>query len=242
MTEAGKAFVRQADSILRQVDALDETFRVDASKRLSLRISLTRSYQVLRAISDFINENDGKPRFQLVIRETNPFRVLEDVRSGRADVGFLHFYENQQEYFQHCMRTYHLRSISSYRRRFLLAMSTDNPLARVPHIERAMLSEQIAVLYGDYESQMAPYANAQESFLGMEKRICVYDRSTAMDLLCRCPNTYTLITGLHPVTLSQYGLVLRECSDWEIYNIGCGIYPADVKLSAEMDCQLRWSS
>lgn len=224
LSEAGKKFVMQAQEILKQVNRLEEDLLGEPGDRLWLNISMTRSYQVIRELTNLINENQDKPKFHLRICETNPFAVMEDVRSGVSDLGVLHFYDTQEHYFFHCLKAYRLTYESSYKRRFLVAMSMENPLARVPRIKGEMLNQEIVVLYGDYESQIAPYRFADNLSCISSKRIHVYERATAMDILSRCPHTYTLITGLHPVTLSQYGLVLRRCDDLELYNIGCCIY------------------
>lgn len=231
LTESGERFVQEARQILKQVHRLEQTIQVPPSEHININISLTHSYQVLRTITDVINENSEKLHFEMSIRETGPFQVIEDVRSGVAQLGILHFYDTQEKYFFHCFEAYNLSFDSHYKRPFLLAMSTDNPLARVPQINSDMCANQIIVLYGDYESPIAPYRfNGCADYIS-KKHIYVYTRAAAMDILSRCPNTYTLITGLHPAILSQYNLVLRKCADLEIFNIGCCIYPQNTVLN-----------
>lgn len=230
LTETGKKFVERAQRILKEAEALDEEFSASPGKCVHLSISMTRSYQVLRVLTEFINENDHKERFEVSIRETNPFQVLEDVRAGVSQLGILHFYDTQEKHFLHYMDTFGLAHSNNYRRKFLLAMSTDSPLARVPVIESGMLSDKILLTYGDYESPIAPYR-----FGGFEsgissRRVSVYERATLTDILSRCPNTYALVTGFHPHTLSQYGLILRSCADLTLYNVGCVVYPEHTEL------------
>lgn len=231
LTEAGRNFIQRVQPILEQVNSLEASMQTDPTERVRVNLSLTRSYQVLRVVTEIVNANSNKKLFEMSIRETGPFQVIEDVRSGAAQMGILHFYSSQESYFFHCLRVFGLAYHSRYRRPFLLAMSTENPLARVPRITSEMLLNQIIVLYGDYESEIAPYRFCNSEDYISSKRIYVYDRATAMDLLSRCPNTYTLITGLHPTTLSQYGLVLRQCKDLELYNIGCCIHMENMEFN-----------
>ncbi|MDE7002920.1 MAG: LysR family transcriptional regulator [Oscillospiraceae bacterium] len=234
LTETGKKFVLQAQKILKETDALEEAFSSSPDQCVRLSISMTRSYQVLRVITGFINDNDGKERFDVAVRETNPFQVIEDVRSGLSQLGVLHFYDTQEQYFFHCIAAAGLVYTSNYKRKFLLAMSTDSPLARVAAIDSPMLLDKIMLAYGDYESPVAPYRfSGSEPYIS-SRRISVYERSTMMEILGRCPNTYALVTGLHPHTLSQYGLILRDCTDLELYNIGCTVYQEHTELTPLM--------
>ncbi len=231
LTETGKKFVTQAQRILKEAEALDKEFSAPSGQCVHFGISMTRSYQVLRVITEVLNEHDTQDRFEVSIRETNPFQVLEDVRAGASQLGVLHFYDTQEQYFLHYMAAFGLAYSSNYRRKFLLAMSADSPLARAPALESRMLRDKILLTYGDYESTIAPYR-----FGGFEdgissRRISVYERSTLTDVLSRCPNTYTLVTGFHPHTLQQYGLILRSCADLTLYNVGCVVYPENTELS-----------
>lgn len=232
LTEAGKIFVARAQKIIVEMEDLEGSFRERPEQRVRVNISITRSYQIMRIFSEFVNQNYKKDIFELRIRETNPFQVLEDVRSGMSDFGVLHFYETQQEYFSHYFKAYNLECISQYKRPFLLAMSVDNPLSRRDEITLADLQKQVIVLYGDYESQTVPYRLDDSPEFISEKHIYVYDRSTAMELLGACSGTYTVIAGLHPATVARYNLVLRKCTDLSLYNIGCLIWRKGEKLSS----------
>lgn len=234
LTEIGKEFVLQAQKILKEADVLEEVFSSATSQCVRLSISITRSYQVLRVIAGFINSNDQKERFDVAVRETNPFQVIEDVRTGVSQLGALHFYNTQEQYFFHCMAAAGLTHTSNYKRKFLIAMSTDSPLARVPVLDSQMLSKQIMLVYGDYESPIAPYRFSGSEPCISTRRIRVYDRSTSMELLSRCPNTFALMTGLHPHTLSQYGLILRDCPDLNLFNIGCTVFQEHAELTPLM--------
>lgn len=235
LTAAGKEFTLRAQKVLKEMDALEEVFSVSSSECVRLGISMTRSYQVLRVLGEFFNENDDKERFDVAVRETTPFQVIDDVRSGISQIGVLHFYDTQEQYFQHRIAAAGLSQISSYKRKFLVAMSADSPLARLPAIDSQLLAKQIMLTYGDYESPDAPYRfGGSESYIS-SRRISVYERATYMELLSHCPNTYAMVTGLHPRTLTQYGLILRECVDLELYNVGCIILQENTELPPRLN-------
>lgn len=249
LTSEGKAFVEQAGVILSQVDKLELMFQEESGESVRSRISLTRSYQLNRCITDFINRHQDKAHLLFHIKETNPFQVIEDVRNKEAELGILHFYDAQKDYFFNQFKLYSIEHKFQYQRDFLLGMSAHNPLAGEKHITREMLRDQMVVMYGDYEIPMASYSVITESsdiFLS-QKRIYAYDRATAMEMLSRCHNAYTWITGLHPDTLHKEQLVLRHCEDVRVSNLGYSIQlagtelpPATAQLLREME-QVDWT-
>lgn len=234
LTEEGKQFVRQSQSILSQVATLESTFYMKPEETLRVSISVTRSYQVNRRVIDFINRHADKKLFVLHVKETNPFQVLEDVRLREAEFGALHCFDAQIEYFINNFRTYGINYQKHYEREFLLAMSQDNPLAFEPHITKDMIKDQTVVIYGDYEISEASYQVITEvsDIVLTYKRVYVYDRAAAMETLSCCNKTFMWITGLHPDTLKQYGLVLRRCEDVHVKDIGFSIYPSSEELSS----------
>lgn len=249
LTEEGEAFIREAGKILDQVARLESMFHVPPGEVVRLNVSMTRSYQVNQRVSQFIQRYAHKPQLLIRVKETNPFQVLEDVRTREAELGALHFFDAQQEYFLNCFKTYSLRYELNYDREFLVGMSADNPLAQASRLTRQMLQEQMVVVYGDYELPAASYQTVSKfsDIIFSSKRIYVYDRATAMETLSRCPTSYMWITGLHPDTLRQNRLVLRRCPEVNVRNLGYSISSADTELSSpaqellDMMKQIDWT-
>lgn len=233
LTEEGRLFVQEAQSILSEVDALQNRIQVKPEKAIRSSISVTRSYQVNRCITQFINEHADKSSLALHIKETNPFQVVQDVYTKEAELGVLHIFDAQKEYFLNSFQAHSLVYQNHYQRSFLIAISEKSPLAKEKHIYKKMLEDYIIVMYGDYEIPSASYETiAKVSNIPLShRRIYAYDRATAMEILNRCPNTYMWITGLHMDTLEQYHLKLRQCEDVDVKNLGYSIYSADTKLS-----------
>lgn len=226
LTDEGKSFVRHAQDVLARAQQLESTYFLDATDRMRIRITLTRSHRIMRHIAEFINQHNDKKELLVRVNETNPFAVMEDVHERAADFGVLNCFDAQEEFFLSSFKTYGLQYIKHYHRKFLLCLSQNSPLAKVPLITREMLKDQIAVLYGDYEASAASYDVVTEvsDIVFSQKRIYVYDRGGAMDTLSRCDGTYMWITGLHRDTLHRYGLVLRECEGVDVGNVGYFVF------------------
>lgn len=233
LTSEGVAFVKKAQSILDEVSSLEVMFESSPDDTVRTRVSVTRSYQINRCVSQFINDYSQKPNFVMHFKETNPFQVMEDVKNREAELGVMHFFDAQKDYFFNRFNMYSLDYKLQYDREFLLAMSKDNPLAAKKQITKEMLADQMVVVYGDYEIPSASYEVITEisDILLSRRRVYVYERATAMETLSRCTNAYMWITGLNPETLKKEGLVLRHCNDVNVRNLGCSIHLSDCKLS-----------
>lgn len=235
LTEEGHLFVREAQSILSNVKTLQQEIQVKPEQSVRGSISMTRSYQINRKIGRFIQENMDKTSFILHVKETNPFQVIKDVYSRKFEVGVLHFFDAQKEYFLNAFQSHALKFEKQYEREFLLAMPNSNPMINEPVITKEMLREYIVVIYGDYETPSASYETITRlnDVCFAKKRIYVYDRATAMETLMNTPNAFMWITGLHDDTLKQYHLTLRRCEDIHVKNLGYLIYSSEEKLSKE---------
>lgn len=233
LTREGKIFVEDAQSILSDVKNLQTKMQVNPDHAVRSSISVTRSYQVNRCITQFVNEHADRKDFALRVKETNPFQVVEDVYNRDAELGVIHFFDAQKGYFFSRFQSLGLVYHNHYEREFLVVMSKDNSLADEPALSKKMLEDKLLVMYGDYETAAASYEDiARNGDINLSpRRIYVYDRASAMEMLQHCPDTYMWVAGLHKDTLEQYGLILRRCEDVRLINYGGSIYSPEEPLS-----------
>ncbi|MCI8646862.1 MAG: LysR family transcriptional regulator [Firmicutes bacterium] len=233
LTREGKIFVDDAQSILADIKSLQDKLQVNPMYAVRSNLSVTRSHQVMRCITQFINENIHKQAFTLRVKETSPFQVVEDVYNRDAELGVLHFFEAQKDYFFNRIQSYGLIYHNHFQREFLTLMSRNSPLSKEPAIYSNMLRDCLLVMYGDYEILTASYEDiAKNSGIELTKRrIYVYDRASAMEILQNCPDSYMWITGIHNDTLQQYGLEVRRCKNAKIMSLGGSIYSSQEPLS-----------
>ena len=233
LTREGKIFVDEAQEILAGVKGLQDKLRVNPEHAVLSKLSVTRSQQVLKCITQFINENSDRENFTLKIKETSPFEVIDDVYNREAELGVIHFFEAQKEYIFNRIQSLGLIYHNHFEREFLTLFSKNSSLSKEPVIHSEMLKNRLLVMYGDYEVLTASYENAAKN-AGIEltrKRIYVYDRASAMEILHNCPDSYMWITGVHDATLKRYNLEVRKCEDAKIMSLGGSIYSTDEPLS-----------
>ena len=233
LTREGKIFVDEAQSIICNIKSLQSKLQVNPEYAVRSKLSVTRSQQVLRCITQFINENSDRDFFSLKIKETNPFEVIEDVYNRDAELGVIHFFEAQKEYIFNQIQNMGLIYHNHFEREFLILISKHSPLSEEVNISSKMLQDKLLVMYGDYEVLTASYEDTAKN-AGIElskKRIYVYDRASAMEILSNCPDSYMWITGVHNDTLQHYELEVRKCEDARIMSLGGSIYSSEEPLS-----------
>jgi hypothetical protein len=249
LTDDGKLFVKQAQEIIARVDVLESMLLIKPDQSLQVNFSMTRSQRIMKLVHKIINDHMDRQRIVVRVNETNPFQVVEDVRTHTSNFGVLHFFDTQKEYFLNLFKVYELSHDIIYDRQFLLCMSKDSPMRKNAVIDHSVLQKYVVLVYGDYEIPSASYQTITEfsDIVMSKRRIYLQDRGGAMETLSACPNTYMWITGIHPGTLEQYGLILRECANVDVHNIGCSIYyslndlnPISKRLYEEILC-LDWS-
>lgn len=68
LTREGKIFVDEAQEILAGVKGLQDKLQVNPEHAVLSKLSVTRSQQVLKCITKFINENSDRENFTLKIK------------------------------------------------------------------------------------------------------------------------------------------------------------------------------
>lgn len=233
LTEEGMAFIKEAQVILEKMQQLQQRLQVQPMKSIRSSISVTRSYQVNKCVTQFINDFNNRDSFVMHVKETNPFQVVQDVYTHEAELGILHFFEAQKEFFINQFRKYDLSYTMHYEREFLIGISENSPLAKREYITKKELENYTVLIYGDYEIPSASYdvVSKLNDIVISPKRIYTYDRASAMEILKNCPNVYMWITGVHNETLKQYQLVLRRCKEIQAKNLGYSLYSKEYRMS-----------
>lgn len=225
LTKDGEVFIKKANSILAEVNSLEEVFSTELNDTMRFRISAIRCRRVMDCIAKLINENINRNHVVIQLKETNPFEVLENVRDNVADLGIINIFDTQKEFFINAFKEYSLQYTFHYSKEYVLLMSNQNQLAHVPTITSDMLQTQTAVLYGDYESTAASYDSVTENseIYISTKRIYVYDRATGEGILSKCHSSYSWVSGMDPAELKHKNLVLRRCDNVSVCNLGYSV-------------------
>lgn len=91
LTPEGEEFMRRAIKILGEMDSLRFHAPGGEENFEHLSVSMTKFSHIMESFIEVVLRHQDKPSFTHRLYEGNPDDVVDDVFSGRADVGVLHF-------------------------------------------------------------------------------------------------------------------------------------------------------
>lgn len=90
-TPEGFTFLTSIHDFVKTIEQLQKDYSHDSDVPTALKVSSNRYTFVASAVIDFYNRHcKDRDRFSITLHEVDNTRVIEDVRSGRADFGVMH--------------------------------------------------------------------------------------------------------------------------------------------------------
>ena len=91
LTPEGVEFLSRSEKILKEMDGLWFQKEKPVEVSQSLAVSMTRFSHIMESFSEVVMRHKAQPSFSHRLYEGNSDEVIEDVVSGRVDVGVFHF-------------------------------------------------------------------------------------------------------------------------------------------------------
>ena len=217
-TDQGLKFLGYAKQILIQIDNMEAIHSPDKAQNRKLRISVPRTGYISKAFSQYIAAMDSPDDMELYFCETNSLRTIENVRENGYDFGIIRYNTAHEKYFSDILAEKNLESKLLWEFEMLAVMSAEHPIADAEELTYADLSSQYTELcQGD---EAVPYVSGAVEKLYSEnrpadvpvKRVCMYDRGSALDFLLTVPQAFMLDSPVPESLCGKYGLVQRKCA------------------------------
>ena len=236
-TEQGMKFLNCAKQILMQIDNMESIASPNKHEKRRIRISVPRTAYISKAFSDYIALSDSSEDMEIYFCETNSMRTIENVRENGYNFGIIRFNKAHEKYFSDFLAEKNLESQLLWKYEILAIMSAEHPVAEKENLTYGELSANYTELtQGDDAVPYVPDAveklfseNRPEN--AKTKRICMYDRGSALDFLLTVPEAFMLDSPVPESLCKKYGLVQRKCSFSDNFFMDCIIYTAGRKLS-----------
>lgn len=236
-TEQGVKFLNCAKQILMQIDNMESIALPNKHEKRRIRISVPRTAYISKAFSDYIALSDSSEDMEIYFCETNSMRTIENVRENGYNFGIIRFNKAHEKYFSDFLAEKNLESQLLWKYEILAIMSAEHPVAEKENLTYGELSANYTELtQGDDAVPYVPDAveklfseNRPEN--AKTKRICMYDRGSALDFLLTVPEAFMLDSPVPESLCKKYGLVQRKCSFSDNCFMDCIIYTAGRKLS-----------
>ncbi|MGN1372464.1 MAG: LysR family transcriptional regulator [Candidatus Coproplasma sp.] len=238
VTPAGMEFLQYAESILRQLDEVENMYKNKVEKVQRFSISVPRASYISAAFAEFSAGLDHTKPMEIFYKETNSIRAINNILHADYKLGVIRYAEDFEKQFSDMLeaKELHFEKVTDFT--YCLIMKEDSPLAHKESITYADLKEFIEIAHADPYVPSLSLAAVKKSELpdDIDKRIFVFERASQFELLSSDPRTYMWVSPVPEDLLKRYGLVQRKCVDNGRVYRDVLIYRNDYKLS-ELDKQ-----
>lgn len=214
LTPEGESFLLRAKDIVESMHSLENDYTNRGDDGISIRISSVRSAYMSVALGQWINSISGEDKIFLQFSETISSKVIDDVSTGKADIGVFRVPGNQMEVFteQMAARKMYSRLLAEFC--MTPIMLTDHPLAQLDDIPLEELKKYPEIVHADDEMSIfdRSYINPDYENAGAPKRIYVYDNGSKMIMLATVKNAYMWSSPALPRIPLNMPMVSKKCS------------------------------
>lgn len=236
VTPQGEEFLHYAESILRQLDDVENMYKNKIEKVQRFSISVPRASYISAAFAEFSAGLDRTKPMEIFYKETNSVRAINNILHADYKLGILRYAENYEKHFSDMLSGKELHSEIITDFTYYLIMNQNSPLVQKEIITFADLKEYIEIAHADPYVPSLSLATVKKSELpdDINKRIFVFERASQFELLASNVNMYMWVSPVPEDLLKRYGLVQRKCVDNNRVYRDILIYRDDYKLT-ELD-------
>ena len=213
LTDEGREFVEYAKSILDKIDDVEAIYRTRLPGKNKFSLSAPRAEYISKAFVSF--SSNMEKGAELIYRESDNADTLNSVLRGDCKLGILRYADIYDKQFKTMFREKGLVSETVSEFRLSIIASENSSVAKLSEVRLSDLHELVEVSCADHFVPNVYFDEGEkaESTENSVGRICVCDRASALDLLSGREDTFMRSSALSELTLSGYGLVMRDCLD-----------------------------
>lgn len=214
LTFAGEDFLVHARIILDEVEQIE---RLSSGERTLQRFSLCvpRAGYISNAFTRFLAQLDNERKMLVDFKETGAIGALQNLLNGSFQLGILRYQKAVEPYFQAMLQEQGLscRSICNFT--YVAAMSKFSPLAQQNELYFQDLKSATEITHGDsYLLSSVRNLPDQETEIGTDRRIHVYDSMGQLAMLGQIPDAFMMVYPLEEELLERYQLVQKPVVDF----------------------------
>lgn len=213
LTPDGEIFISYAKKVLKQIDDIETIFKDGTNTKKQFSISVPRASYVAAAFAEFSKRLDPKSETVIFYKETNAYRVINNILKEDYKLGILRYSEQYDEYYRAMMNEKGLSSELIVEFVYVLLMSKDCPLSKLSKITFDDLKSYSEITHADPYVPSLPLSEVKKDELPEHEgcRIFVFERCSQFELLSKNSNTYMWVSSIPKDLLERYGLVERIC-------------------------------
>ena len=194
LTGDGIEFIHYARQVIQQYDVLQEKFGQGGSRKKKFGIS-TQHYSF--AVKSFVElvRQFGMEEYEFAIRETRTRDVIDDVFTGKSELGILYLSDFNRRPLEKLLRANQLEFHTLTECEAFVYLWKGHPLAAKPVIRFADLADYPCLSFEQGAGGSFYYAEEILSTADYPRTIKATDRATMLNLMVGL-NGYTLCSGV----------------------------------------------
>lgn len=217
LTQEGEEFLIYARQILEQVELLEEKY-IDHNIKKKFGVSTQHYSFAVKAFVEMVKDFDMN-QYEFAIRETRTNDILEDVKSGKSEIGILYLNDFNEKVMNKLIKSNELQFKELLKCKGYVYLWKDHPLANNKVITMSELEDYPCLAFEQGENNSFYFAEEILSTYNYPKIIKACDRATMLNLMIGL-NGYTLCSGIicEELNGSEYRAVPLETE--QIMRIG----------------------
>ena len=215
LTPDGEVFVRYANTVLKQVDAIENMFSEGKTAKKQFSISVPRASYIADAFAQFSKLIEDGTEAELFYKETNAMRAIKNILNDEFKLGIIRYAESYDRYYKEMMDEKGLayELISEFR--YMLMMNRERPLAKKEKITYEDLRDLVMIAHADPYVPSLPLSEVKKEELpdNSDRKIFVFERASQFELLAQNHDTFMWSSPIPESLLNRYGLIQRYCDE-----------------------------
>ncbi len=233
VTPEGEIFLRYANTILKQVDELEEIFKKSAPFKKRFSISVPRATYISEAFANFSMALKDETDVEIFYKETNSQRAIKNILEADYKLGIIRYAENYDRFFKEMLEEKGLCHELVTEFNYTVVFSRECELAKKDSVYYKDLEKYIDSSHADPFVPSLHFSEVKKEELpgNFRRRIFVFERASQFDLLSRNKDTFMFVSPIPGATLERYGLVQKNCAENSKIYKDVLIHRKDYKLS-----------
>ncbi|AHV96795.1 LysR family transcriptional regulator [Paenibacillus sabinae] len=218
LSKEGAEFLSYARQVVEQAELLENRYL--GAKPSPQHFSVSTQHYAF-AVNAFVNlvRRHGQEEYEMALRETKTYEIIQDVKSLRSEIGILYLNEFNAKVMGRLLKDAGLVFNSLFIAKPHIFISIHNPLAKQSIVTIDQLHEYPYLSFEQGEYNSFHFSEEILSTLSHPKSIRVNDRATLFNLLIGL-NGYTISTGVLSADLNGNEIIPVPLDCDESINVG----------------------
>ena len=195
LTLEGEEFLRYADRVIEQVGLMEEKYLYKTEQKVRFQIS-SQHYNFIECAFLELAGELADERYELALNERRTTAIIDDVRSGQSEFGFLCTSNINESVIMRAIKAFDLEYRVLYETTPHVFISTSHPLAGKDLLTKEDLTPYPFIYFDQGENQSVYFAEENLDLFPHPRTIRVTDRRACMSMLQKL-NGFTSSIGIY---------------------------------------------